>query len=214
MEKKANLKEMTLKEKIGYIKDYYWWAILLGILAIVLLVGGIRYYITYKDPVVRLVLVNANTTDVEEPDFSEFLDANGFDKEKERIDVNTGYVMDIETTSTVVSDQFQALVVLNTAGGVDVIAINEREFSFFGDYRGMTDLREVMPEDFLEEHEEDLVYSNNIDTDEPYVSGLRLDDDNWLVKQGYYKDDVVLGFGGGCKDIESARKLFYYIIGE
>ena len=79
MEKKADLKTMTWKQRIGFVWDYYR-LVILAVVAVIILIGmTVYHYMTTKEDISQIVLVNAKSMPAdEEPDFSEFMEQYGY----------------------------------------------------------------------------------------------------------------------------------------
>lgn len=80
MEKKADLKTMTWKQRVGFVWDYYR-LVILAVVAVIILIGmTVHHYMTTKEDISQIVLVNAKSMPAdEEPDFSEFMEQYGYD---------------------------------------------------------------------------------------------------------------------------------------
>ncbi len=216
MEKKADFKTMKKSEIAGFVWDYYKWFIIVGIIVIAAVVGIVRHFLSYKDSVVQIALLNCDKTQMEkeEPDFTDFMEMYGYDSGKEEIKVNTGYDVDINATSSAEIYSFQSFVALTAAGGVDVMAADEETYEFVAECRAIASLEEYLPEGFMEKYNEDIVYAKNMDTGEDFPAGIRIENNPWMVEHGFYGEDCVIGFGNGTKKEEAAVQMFLYILGE
>lgn len=217
MEKKADFKTMKKSEIAGFIWDYYKWFIIVGVIVIAALVGTIRHFMSYKESVVQIALVNCDRAKLEEegePDFSEFMEMYGYDTKKEKVSVNTGYDVDLDATSTAEVYSFQSFVALTAAGGVDVMAADEEAYKFIAECRTVASLEEYLPEELLEKYEEDIVYAENVDTGEDFPAGIRIEHNPWMVEHGFYQEDCVIGIGNGTEREEAAVRMLLYILGE
>jgi hypothetical protein len=216
MEKKADFKTMKKSEIAGFVWDYYKWFIIVGIIIIAAVVGIVRHFLSYKDSVVQIALLNCNKTQMEkeEPDFTDFMEMYGYDSRKEEIKVNTGYDVDINATSSAEIYSFQSFVALTAAGGVDVMAADEETYEFVAECRAIASLEEYLPGGFMEKYNEDIVYAKNMDTGEDFPAGIRIENNPWMVEHGFYGEDCVIGFGNGTKKEEAAVQMFLYILGE
>ncbi len=216
MEKKADFKTMKKSEIAGFVWDYYKWFIIVGIIVIAAVVGIVRHFLSYKDSVVQIALLNCDKTQMEkeEPDFTDFMEMYGYDSRKEEIKVNTGYDVDINATSSAEIYSFQSFVALTAAGGVDVMAADEETYEFVAECRAIASLEEYLPEGFMEKYNEDIVYAKNMDTGEDFPAGIRIENNPWMVEHGFYGEDCVIGFGNGTKKEEAAVQMFLYILGE
>ncbi len=216
MEKKADFKTMKKSEIAGFVWDYYKWFIIVGIIIIAAVVGIVRHFLSYKDSVVQIALLNCDKTQMEkeEPDFTDFMEMYGYDSRKEEIKVNTGYDVDINATSSAEIYSFQSFVALTAAGGVDVMAADEETYEFVAECRAIASLEEYLPGGFMEKYNEDIVYAKNMDTGEDFPAGIRIENNPWMVEHGFYGEDCVIGFGNGTKKEEAAVQMFLYILGE
>lgn len=217
MEKKADFKTMKKSEIAGFIWDYYKWFIIVGIIVIVAVVGIVRHFVSYKEPIVQIALLNCNKTQINdggEPDFTEFMEMYGYDSGKEEIKVNTGHDVDKNATSTSEIYSFQSFVALTAAGGVDVMAADEESYKFVAECRAVASLEDYLPEGFMEKYKEDIVYAQNMDTGEDFPAGIRIENNPWMVEHGFYGEDCVIGFGNGTKKGEAAVQMLMYILDE
>jgi len=216
MEKKADFKTMKKSEIAGFVWDYYKWFIIVGIIIVAAVVGIVRHFLSYKDSVVQIALLNCDKTQMEkeEPDFTDFMEMYGYDSRKEEIKVNTGYDVDINATSSAEIYSFQSFVALTAAGGVDVMAADEETYEFVAECRAIASLEEYLPGGFMEKYNEDIVYAKNMDTGEDFPAGIRIENNPWMVEHGFYGEDCVIGFGNGTKKEEAAVQMFLYILGE
>ena len=217
MEKKADFKTMKKTEIVGFIWDYYKWFIIVGIVVIAAVVGTIRHFISYKDPIVQIALVNCNKMQMEEekePDFTEFMETYGYDSGKEEVKVDVATDVDINSTSTADVYSFQSFIALTAAGGVDVLAADEETYKFIAECRAVVSLEEHLPEGFMEKYKEDIIYAKNMDTGEDFPAGVRIENNPWMVEYGFYGEDCVIGFGNGTKKAEAAVRMLLYILGE
>lgn len=217
MEKKADFKTMKKSEIIGFVWDYYKWFIIVGIIVIAAVVGTVRHFVSYKDPVVQIALLNCDKTQIgetKEPDFTDFMEMYGYDSEKEEVRVDTGYDVDVNATSTAEVYSFQSFIALTAAGGVDLLAADEESYKFVAECRAIASLEEHLPEGFIDKYKEDIVYAKNMDTGEDFPAGIRIKNNPWMVEHEFYGEDCVIGFGSGTKKEEAAVQMLLYILDE
>ena len=110
MEKKADLKTMTWKQRIGFVWDYYR-LVILAVVAVIILIGmTVHHYMTTKEDISQIVLVNAKSMPAdEEPDFSEFMEQYGYDTAVQEVVVNDAYYVDLTSTDTSNLYSYQSL---------------------------------------------------------------------------------------------------------
>lgn len=66
----------------------------------------------------------------------------------------------------------------------------------------------------LEEYKDDLVYIKGLDSGKTYPVGVRLKDNKWIKKTGWYEDEVVVGIADYAKDGNLATALVLEILEE
>lgn len=86
MEKKTDFKALSCKAKAQYIFDYYKWPILIGIIVLIILIKVIIHFVTYKEPVLNVTMVNCYQTaeNTDTSSFDDFFEKEGFDVGKKK----------------------------------------------------------------------------------------------------------------------------------
>ena len=118
-------KDLTFKEKIQQIWDYYR-PVIFGIAFAVWLIIYIIYKILNPDPDVLMtaVLMNSSTIDVAEKDvFTRYLEENGYNPEEETISTRTNLSIDTENAGAaqITLSSQQVLMAMLSAGEVDLL---------------------------------------------------------------------------------------------
>ena len=212
MEQIKPLKEMTAKERIGYIWDYYKVTFLVIFLCIFFFGGLLLQYVSYKEPVMELMMINAyqsDTTDLE-MDFGDFLTENGYDAEKDIIAINSTMNLDVRSGNDY-DDQItmQTLVATGTYSG---FFSDESVFEFYAPAGYFRDFSGLLTEEELELLSDRLVYGRTEDDPTEYPGGLILDSSNcsWLSKTNY--DSCNFGILKGNLSDELSTAFLRYII--
>ena len=212
MEQIKPLKEMTAKERIGYIWDYYKVTFLVIFLCVFFFGGLLLQYFTYKEPVMELMMINAyqsDTTDLE-MDFGDFLTENGYDEKKDIIAINSTMNLDLRSGNDY-DDQItmQTLVATGTYSG---FFSDESVFEFYAPAGYFRDLSLLLTEEELELLSDCLVYGRTEDDPTEYPCGLILDSSNcsWLLNTNY--DVCYFGILKGNLSDELSAAFLRYII--
>ena len=58
------------------------------------------------------------------------------------------------------------------------------------------------------------MYIKGLDSGKSYPVGIRLKDNKWIEKTGWYEDEVVVGISDNAKDGDLATALVLEILGE
>lgn len=212
MEQIKPLREMSPREKIRYIWDYYKVPIF-GVLAAVLAAGLIiRHYVSYRSPAMALLMVNVSQTDdsIPEDTFSGFLDANGFHSEKDTVSINATLTLDPDSDADYNSlATFQAWVIGESYSG---FFSDEAMFAHYAPYGYFRDLSGLLSGEELDVLSDRLLYADAGDGTEPYPCAIRLDSGNcpWLAEYGY--TDCYFGILYGKTSDALASALIRYIV--
>lgn len=190
MEKIKPLKEMTPKERVSYIFDYYKFHILGVLIAILIIVSIVRTIAAYRDPVIELLMVNAeiSDTDVLEASFDDLLAENGFDPKKNCVQINASLVIDYDdTTNYQEQTTLQVFVVSGTYSG---FFSDKATFEHYKGNNIFCDLEQLLSEELLETYASDLIYDTDPDTGSSYVCGIHLTQENnaWLADNKAYEE--------------------------
>ena len=215
MEKKADLKTMKKSEVAGFIWDYYKWWIIGGVIVIALVTSLIYHFVTYKSPIVELVLVNcASEGEETEPDFSDFMDQYGYDDTKQEVVLQNSYAVNLTNGASGNVYSFEALQTLIAAGGVDVLAADKEVYAYLAKQQNVADLSDYLSADLMEKYAKNIVYVTDSETGKKYPAGIRLVHNQWMDNYGYYPDGCVIGIVNGSGRTTAAKQLMQYLLGE
>lgn len=195
-----NLKQLTPKERIVYLWDYYKISVVVFTLVFALGIAGIFYYFSSGATSLYVVLVNAQET--ESTVFSELLDANSSGSEQNIVEVEGSYKLQTGASENADVTTVQVLAALFSIGDMDIFAANEDVFQRYASQGGFEDLEPFLSEDLLTVHTDDLYYTdvNGVQM----LSGIWLREGSPLHTVGYYTDDVVLGIAANAGNFDNA----------
>lgn len=215
MEKKVNMKELTFKQKIRYIWDYYKWQIIIPVIVIAILSSYLHSVLIKKDAILHIIMINyEGTADYEamqETGFYEYLEQEGYDTKKTEIEANTALIMSADMPGNGYQEQI-ALNALLTSGEYGMLMSDQDLFEKYAKLEFFQDLRRFYDEDFLEKYKDCLIYTKSEETGEEYPCGFYLDKNNWYLKQtGFYKDCCV-GFNSSDDDVDIRSDFMVYLL--
>ena len=185
MEKKVDLKEMSAKQKIGYIWDYYKWHIIGVVLAICIIGSVFHHFLTYRKPLLNIIMVNATPSSVQTDSFQKFQEKYGYDPEDSPISAATFYFSDDGDAFTSSYMDYQALTAMIAAGDQDIFLGNGDTYLNYCDQGALADLSDVLSPAQMEEYADSLIYSTIGGTQEPYPCAIDLSGHPWLAQFGY-----------------------------
>ena len=213
---KKTFRTMTVKEKIEHIWEYYKLALFGFFAAIALLIYGVSRLL-FPDPEILLnvVLVNSNFLDVPEQDaFLRYLTKRGYDSESKTINVNTSMYMNSEAADQASAVSYQAIAAMLLVGELDLLVGDEDVISLLGTGDGLSDLQELLPEELLAEHQEQLYFMTDEDGRESYIGGIWLAEGNPLMQDGYYAVPTLAAIPYSSGKRELAAEVLLYLLGE
>lgn len=206
MEQIKPLREMTMKERIQYIWDYYKVTFLVVILS-VLVFGGLLYnFFSYREPALEILMINLHNYDSTELEssFSDFLDSTGFDSSKDTVQINSTLNLDVQSGNNYVDQMtLQTLIATGTYSG---FFSDETVFSFYSPAGYFRDLSTLLSAEELELLSDYLVYGRTEDDAALYPCGIYLNSDNctWLEKSGYESCYFGILYGQASDELVSA----------
>lgn len=155
---KQKTKDMSLKGKLSYFWYYYKIHTIVAILAVILIATIIKDIRANKDYAFYGVYFNAKPTFSAEEQMDAFSVYAGIDTEKYRALLDTTMYLsmtDISETTIATSQKFAAMTY---SSEVDMVVADEDVFTNYAVSEMFYDLREVLPEDLLEQYKENIFY--------------------------------------------------------
>lgn len=213
MEHIKPLKEMTPRERVSYIFEYYKFHILVVIVAIFAIGSLVIHFATYRAPVISLIMVNAENMNTQalEDSFDSFLTANGYNPKKSSVQINSSIVLDMKDSSTYQGQtSLQMLVATHCYSGF----FSDRDtFEVYANDTNFRDLEPLISPGILQQYKEELIYATVPDTGRQYVCGIHLTKANnkWLADSSAYEECC---FGIFYSDTDDAiiLKFLNYIL--
>ena len=216
-ERTKTFREMTFKEKIEHIWEYYKLAIF-GIAAVLALIIYIIYKILNPDPdvILGVTLVNSYSQPEAEGNliFEQYLIDNGYNIEEETISVNSSLYISADGMSQADLASSQALIAMNMVGEIDILAGDEYVIGMIGMNGGLMEIEDVLTPEQLEKYADRLYTVEDSESGETYVCALKLPEGNLLTEAGYYSGDVWAGIPITSERQDLAKKVFTYLLGE
>ena len=211
-ERKAVLENGTTKQKILYIWDYYKLWILGGIFAIYLLISGIYQYVTAKDVLLQMIMVNGYIP-LEETIFAEdYLTDSGYSTEDYEI-VSSRVELKM-TTESYAQDYYtmQSLIAQLTSGTIDIFSASPDIMKPYMTEGYFMDLREILSADEISQYENLLVYTTDEKTNETYPCAFDFTNNEWIKTHKYYTESCYFGIMYNSPNLEQAKDFLLYLL--
>ncbi len=215
-DRNTKFEDLTFKEKIEQIWEYY----KLPIFAIVGAVALVIYIIVKllnpdPDSILDVTLINANGMGVAEEDvFDRYLAEHEYNTEEETITVVTGLYLNQEDRGQSTYASIQALTARLSVGEIDLLIGQEYTMDLMGASGGLKSMEELLPEGLVEKYKDRLYAVEDPDLGEKVLCGIWLGEDNPLVADGYYTGKVLAGIPSTASHEELAVQLLLVLLGE
>lgn len=218
-EKIIPFRELSLKQKLEHIWIYYKWKIILPILSIVAAVSiGISVYENSKDSLLYAVFLNSGFNDETSDAFmDDFIDYAELDMKRSKVTLDASmYIHRTDGTSDTSSvSSGQKLLAMFTSIEMDVIIGDQANFEYYAKQGSFVALDEIFPEEFLQEHTDRLVVTEDPDEKEVCL-GIRITDSRKLKDIGAYQDEepIILAVPVTHMEDENIVKFVNFLLEE
>jgi hypothetical protein len=205
---REKLREMTLKEKLGYLWEYY--RIHAAIVVIVIIIisyvlHGIlspkietKFYAAFVDNIVPI-----DTLDQYQAEFSDYLKLN---PQKAKVNFNNNFYLSSDSSYSM--NMKQALSTYIYAKEIDVIIAPESEFKNFAYYGFLSPLTDELPTDLYSNLTDHFYLSDQDKNTEKQVFGIYLNDTE-LYKGA--KEPYLLGIVANARHKENAAMFLRFL---
>ena len=205
---KEQRKELSPAEKWQYFIDYYLW-ITIGVAAgIAVVIFLIVHFATKTSFVMGVMAVNTDGEQIEATSsdyFTDFLREHGVTSKRDVVNLNYTIWIDVDSTN------LSTIQVLFMTRSVDVFFSDEEFLKLMGGTDYLVDLRDYLPKELLDRYEDQQITVHTM-TGETIVAGIRLENNEWVRKTGWYQETAAVGLADGMKNPELAVALLEEIL--
>ena len=214
---KEKIRDLTLKQKIIYILQYYWlW--ILGIGTALYLTGYIIYRANFVPKEYWFYGMFANTS-VNEGNGSglwkDFVSYAGYDTSEKKVEINSAIWFDPSVSGGTNNSYYQAFVAMAESGDLDVLVMGEAGLKGVGSSGRLLDLRDERCADLLETYEDRIIWCDPYDesySDEPVPVGIDISDSILMTRYHLYEEECALGIAAYSDRIESVETFMDFIM--
>ena len=218
---REKLKSMKFTDKVVFIVQYYGLKILAVIAAIALVIYLIVHFAFAKEVVLNIVAVNAQdiatTSAADEQSFYEdFLKTHVEDTDDVEVGIASNVSVSEDESNSAGMQNLQAIQVQLMAGTVDDVLADEAFATSLGEMGYLADITTILPQDVLDKYADDIVSAPSVDTNETAPVGIRLKDNAWLKKSGWYAnvENPVIGVSAAADHADLAVDFMLYVLDE
>ena len=207
------LKLMSLKDKIGYIWDYYK-PLMAGIAGIAILIFIIAQMIIGSQIVTELsvAMINATTMGEEAEQLQEdFTAYAGLTGDKQQVIVDSSFRIDLEGTDQMTVGSQTKLMAMISGDSLDVMIMPEEVYRNYLVSEAYMDLKDVLGEEFLNEYQEFWCQDKQGEQTSAHIYGLKVAG-NEKLKVVFGAKPVVISVVTNAKNTKNALKFVQYLL--
>lgn len=219
-EEKAKLKELSLKDKIWYIGEYYKVPIIGIIIGIILLyaIGSTVYYNQKYKTVLSCTILNCGpvtNADTVEDYFNKGFGQSISLEKNQKIEVDTSLSLTFDESSMTDYSYAELMKISTLIAGkeLDVMIANPEIIDHYGAQGGYADLKELLSSDLYDQVKDHLYTVTDEETGRKTACGLRIDDTDFLKKTGLVLDRPILSIMCNSTHIDTSVNLIRYVFG-
>lgn len=210
MEKKPDFKAMSTRTKLEYVWDYYKWHITAAVVAAAVLFSTVRHFVTYREPILNIIMINCSSLDTGEDSFDEFLAAYGHDPVEEPIALSSNIFFSEDSSMEAVSN-IELLAAMIAAGDQDLFFGTGDIYLEYANQGALQDLSKVLPADLLDQYASSLIYTTEDGATEEYPCAIKLTDNAWLSENNYY-DTCYFGIFYNAPHLDTVQEFAEFLL--
>jgi NADH:ubiquinone oxidoreductase subunit 3 (subunit A) len=212
---KQKWKELKGKEKLQYFLEYYGLLAAGIIFGISVVIFFAVHFATKQNVALGILAMNTDGEAIEATGtdyFEDFLKENELNPKKNTVSVNYTMYLNPSSPSAGDSSTLDSIQTLFMTQSIDLFFADEKFFDTMAGQDYMTDLQEFLPQKLLNQYENQLVYATNTETGEKIAAGIRLENNAWLKKTGWYQGTAVVGVADSVKHSKLAKEMILAIL--
>ncbi|WP_313151735.1 hypothetical protein [Lacrimispora sp.] len=219
-EERDKLKNMSLKDRLWYIWEYYKIPIIIAVVAVVFISSiGSAVYNNRFETALSCVIINSSPTgetdsvdDYFNQGFRQYIDL----KEDAKIDVD--YSMSLTFDESSMNEftyaQMAKITAMISSKSLDVMIGKPDTIDHFGEMGGFVDLKELLPADVYDKAKENFYFVINQETGEKAACGILIGNTDFCKKTGLIIDDPILAVMSNSTHTDTAVELIRYVFGQ
>ncbi|HCD42160.1 MAG TPA: hypothetical protein DEQ64_00125 [Lachnoclostridium sp.] len=219
-EERDKLKNMSLKDRLWYIWEYYKIPIIIAVVAVVFISSiGSAVYNNRFETALSCVIINSSPTgetdsvdDYFNQGFRQYIDL----KEDAKIDVD--YSMSLTFDESSMNEftyaQMAKITAMISSKSLDVMIGKPDTIDHFGEMGGFVDLKELLPADVYDKAKENFYFVTNQETGEKAACGILIGNTDFCKKTGLIIDDPILAVMSNSTHTDTAVELIRYVFGQ
>ncbi len=218
-EEKKKLKNMSIKDRLWYIWEYYKIPILsiMAALALIGSIGSAMYQNRFETALSCFILNSRPGSDADllssyfDQDFRQYA---GLD-ENVKIDVDSSMSLtfDESAMSELTYASLAKVTAVISTKDLDIMIGNPETAAHYGSMGGFADLKELLPADVYDKVKDRLYMTTNEETGETAATGIFIGETDFCDRTGLIMEEPVLSVVSNSTRTDTCLKLIRYILG-
>ena len=210
---RQKLKEMSFRDKLWYIWEYYKFHIfgVLIFLGILWVIGTSIYRSTYESELYCMYINNRSeqelNTDILTVDFHDFMEFT----DKQLVNTESSFISYGNDTSEYSYASMAKISALVASNELDVMISDEENVLHYASLNAFSNLEELLPADLLEQVKNRLYYADD-ENGGSYACGIMLDDTAFARESNLTSTPCLLGVISNSKHTDNCIALIRYIL--
>lgn len=215
-EKPLKFHELSFRQKLSYIWDYYKWWFVFGIIVVTIGVYTIPSMIeNHKEPVLYAAFVNTQIKNQESTTImDDFVKKEKIDMKGKRIVLDTSLIINRDRADQFSMQCNQKVLALFSAKTLDVMINDEENYQFYAEQGAFQSLEEILPKELFEKYKPYMLTCNSKDSDQTIYYGINIQTSKVLADEGAYIVEPIFSICTGASQPENAVKFLEYLMEE
>ena len=211
------LKGLTMKQKLGYVRDYYWLQI--SLVVIVLTLGSFVIYrvrTTLSDHWFYLMLANTREeAGTNSPLWKGYVDYSGYDLSEKLIEFNDEAWFDYGKNKAAGNKYYEIFVGFTDVGILDAVTMEPDNLTSLGESGRLLDLNADKCSRIREKYKDRFLYAIPYDKEystDPVPVGIDISDSILMTRYHLYTEGCAIGIGAQSEHLEAVELFLDYIL--
>lgn len=218
-EERRKLKDMSLKDKLWYIWEYYKIPIISVVVAIILISSvGSAIYSNRFETALSCVILNSRSSG-ETDSVNDYFDQGfrqyiGLEEDtKIEVDYSMSLTFDESSMTDFTYAELAKITAMISSKELDVMIGKQDTIDHYGAMDGFADLKELLPGDVYEKVKDQLYFVTSEETGEKVACGIFMGKTDFLKKTGLIMEEPILTVLSNSTRTDTCVDLIRYVFG-
>jgi len=207
----VKFKDLDKKKKKEYIWDYYKWHIIAVSFFLIIAAVVIPQILDNLKPTkLYVTMINCEwTSDVANEVLMDYADQYEIDTEEYNLFIDTSTIIRRNKIDKISSESAQKIAALIGNNTIDILSSDQANHEAYAAVGTYYDLEEILPQEFLDQYRDLLVYTINENTNEKKAFGINTTGLDAL--EGAFNDESITGIVLNSENTKEAVDFIYYL---